>query len=1239
MRLIVDAQACQTESRRRGIGRYMDGLVRAILALRGTGADTLIAFDGTYPNEADGVYAGMRDLLPAANFTRYFYPRPVLPEGDPTDPRRHIASQLIARHYASLCPDAVLFGSMFEGYVEPSVTCENLSDIPGSVAACVLYDLIPLIYPEHYLAQASQRTWYSRKLQALKNCDLLLAISQATRRDAIERLDFPADRIVTIYAAADPIFRRLETGFRQHEETLRRLGITRKYIIYTGNGDFRKNVRGALEAFAHLPSALRGSYQLVLNQADKEQVLERSLVQFGLTPEEVVITGYVDDADLVTLFNCCELFLFPSLYEGFGLPVLEAMACGAPVIGGNNSSIVELIGNADARFDAADPLAIAECMQRALTNGNFREQLREQGERRARAFSWECSASLALEAIKEAAQHKLAVFNVPVRPRRRLAMFTPLPPERTGIANYSAELLPHLARHFVIDVYTTAEVTDGVGLAEGFCVRPWQAFEAWATEYEVIVYQIGNSPFHTHMFDLLARYPGVVILHDFFLSSAFWYMDRHGGRRGLFAEELAYGHGAQALRDLAEPDGDALCRSRYPCNRRVIERSTGVIAHSPGVHALLTEHGIDRIGKPVRVVRQMRALSPCTSRAECIRVRERLGLHPDDWIVCSFGFIADTKLAHLLVRAISESRLSVDQHVHLVFVGELDGGAYGLMLQDLIASSGISDRIHITGFVDDPTYENYLKAADAAVQLRAQSRGETSRAVLDCLAHGIPLIVNAHGTMNDYPKSVVILLDADADPKALGNALVGLRGDAEAAGEMGARARKYIATEHAPARVAADYAAAIDEMLARKAYLDPGKLASDLAPVLAHRESVAELVDLATESLQRNLIANAAPALFVDLSEVVHVDYGTGIHRVVRNLTRELINLSGSSGYRCVPARLDADGYWIASEYARERLGVIALPENGRVTFAPGDALLLLDSAWSEPERFMPVLRAAEESGAEVVGYVYDLIPILYPDTCVPFMPPAFRLWLEHIVRESHAIICISRATADDLISFIVRNGLRHRSGLRIHYAHLGSDLDGENIAEPSEAVRSAFADSPRPTFLMVGTLEPRKGHLEVLDAFDELWAGECDVALCLIGKPGWKMGSFVERLQSHPEFKKRLHWLEHPCDAELDFAYRHAAALIQASHAEGFGLPLLEAARCGTPIVCSDIPVFREIVGDNATFFEPRAAEALARVLRRFVESGEPSLRTPGCVRTWRDAAKDVVRVLGANPAYHIFA
>jgi len=253
-------------------------------------------------------------------------------------------------------------------------------------------------------------------------------------------------------------------------------------------------------------------------------------------------------------------------------------------------------------------------------------------------------------------------------------------------------------------------------------------------------------------------------------------------------------------------------------------------------------------------------------------------------------------------------------------------------------------------------------------------------------------------------------------------------------------------------------------------------------------------------------------------------------------------------------------------------------------------------------------------------------------------MPPVFRHWLEHIVRASHAIVCISRSTADDLIAFITENGLEHRSGLRIHYAHLGSDLDGANLGDPTSEIITVFGDS-RPTFLMVGTLEPRKGHVEVLDAFEQLWSNGCDLGLCLIGKPGWKMEGFVERLQSHSEFKKRLHWLERPNDADLDFAYRHAAALIQASHAEGFGLPLLEAARCGTPIVCSDIPVFREIAGDDASFFESRSVEALTQVLRRFMERREPPASLPGRVRTWHDAAEDLVRVLGASPAYRIIA
>lgn len=1234
MHLILDLQACQTASRARGIGRYVGSLARGILALRDPTLRTRVALDGTYPEQASRVRSGLRDLLPASDFSFYHYPRPHLHAGDPADPRRYIASQLIARHHAAFCPDAVLHGSLFEGYVEPVVTCEHLQEIPGAVSAAIVYDLIPLVYPDSYLAQASGRAWYFRKLQAVRNCDLLLAISEATRRDVIDKLAIPPERVAVIDGAADPIFRVLEGAREGHEATLRRLGITRRFVLYTGNADFRKNIHGALEAFARLPDSLRQQYQLVLNQANNPDVIKRLQSKFGLNENEVVVTGYIDDQTLVVLFNCCDLFLFPSLYEGFGLPVLEAMACGAPVIGGDNSAIPELIENPEARFDATDPSAIAACMQRALTDNTFRQSLREGGARRASELSWQRSAKLAVEAIEEAVERKEARRRPSIRARRRLAMFTPLPPEPSGIANYSAELLPSLARHFSVDVYTSAPSVGDAALEAAFRIRPWHEFEAHSQEYDGIVYQMGNSSFHGYMAHVLERHPGIVVMHDFFLSSLFWYMDHYGGRPGAFRAELAYCHGAPALIELEDPDGDAICRRRYPCNRRVIECSKGIIAHSAGIYGLLEWYGLNRIARAARVVPQIRALPTLPSEVDRNNIRIRMGYRPDDWLVCSFGFIADTKLSDRLLLAAISSDLRQDARVHFALVGELDGGEYGEELRGLIASSGMAERIRVTGFVEDATYQDYLSIADVAVQMRASSRGETSRAVLDCLAYGIPVIVNAHGTMRDYPESVVVRLAEEAEAADLAAALTKLYDDPSACRNLSAQGRNYIAREHAPDQIAADYAAAIDELLQRDAYLSPATLARDLAPAVVGRPDSPELIEAAQAALSHNTVANPAPALIVDLSEVVHTDYGTGIHRVVRNLCRELVRSNGSS-YRCLPAFLDGDHYRFASEYARDQLGIPALPCDGSVEFAAGDALLLLDSAWNSPERFLPVMREAESRGAEIVGYVYDLVPILHPETCAPEMPQAFRRWLEHTVRMSHAIICISRATADDLIAFIGKERLQHRPGLRIHYVHLGSDLEGSPAGVPTDRVRAAVTG--RMTFLVVGTLEPRKGHPCVLAAFEQLWSSDADVGLCLIGKPGWKMEPFVARLRSHPEFGRRLHWLEYASDADVEYAYRHAAGLLQASIAEGFGLPLLEAAHHGTPVLCTDIPVFREVAGTDALYFPVGSSDQLAQLLRRVMADEKLLARKPRRQRTWCQAAEELLQKLGAHPAYHV--
>ena len=137
----------------------------------------------------------------------------------------------------------------------------------------------------------------------------------------------------------------------------------------------------------------------------------------------------------------------------------------------------------------------------------------------------------------------------------------------------------------------------------------------------------------------------------------------------------------------------------------------------------------------------------------------------------------------------------------------------------------------------------------------------------------------------------------------------------------------------------------------------------------------------------------------------------------------------------------------------------------------------------------------------------------------------------------------------------------------------------------------------------MVGTLEPRKGHEQVLDAFELLWRMGEEIQLLIVGKPGWHTDALAHRLRTHPQRGKGLHWIEDASDEYLERLYQAAQCLIAASHAEGFGLPLIEAARHGLPILARDIPVFREVAGSHASYFDGGEAIDLAQALCIWLE------------------------------------
>lgn len=1235
MRIALDLQACQTESRWRGIGRYSMAFTRALLQ-QDQGAEFLVGLDGTYPAQAADVREALTGLAPAERMLRYVYPGPRYPVGHARDALRTAAEAFIRQAYAERSPDVLHVHSLFEGYVEHAAGLGQLTHMRGTVSSVTLYDLIPQLFPERYLANDELRGWYRRKLRDLSRFDVILCISDSTRRDAVRLLGLPEERLTVIDAGVDPHFLAAATAELDEAGLRARLGIPGRFVLYTGNGDPRKNLMGAVEAFAAVPREARRDVQLVLNQVGDEQALRSVAKRAGLSPRDLVVTGRISDADLIGLLRICEVFFFPSLYEGFGLPVLEAMACGTAAICGNNSSLPEVIGREDALFDASSREDASAKLVQVLTDGNFRESLARGGRERAQLFSWDRTACRAMEAWENALQQRRtsALWSTPER-RLRIALVTPLPPERTGIADYVVELLPALASRIDIDLYTSADPSTVGTLADVHTVRAWQELEARADDYDQVVYQMGNSPFHSHMIELLDRVPGAVVLHDFYLSSMLAYMDRDEGRAGLFAIELERSHGRGASALLATDDGWKAASQAFPASRRVLERADAVIVHSEHSAQIGRKFfpGLPR-GPLVRVP-MPRCVQPALPDTERQQIRDFLGVAKDDILIVSFGFLADTKLNVELLDALADPRLTEDCAARMVFVGQLDGGDYGRRIEARIATHPLRDRIQVTGFASQAVYRDYLQAADVAVQLRSKSRGETSKSVLDCLAHGLPVIVNNYGSFAELPDIAVAKIASNVGPSELADKLQQWCSDPRARCATGEAGRAYLHAEHAPSRVAAAYEDAIRLSMQARVEREGSALASRVGEAVA--SAAGDEHDLgAIEHALRAMWTDSETRLFIDLSEVVHQDYGTGIHRVVRNLARELTLAEGPS-LRCVAVALDGNDRLVpATDYVVQRLDIPVSARQDRLDPHPGDNLFLLDSAWDRPERFAADIAAVREAGGNVYAMVYDLIPIRFPHYCVEFMPATFERWLRFVVASCDGLICISRAVADDLRNWISETGAAHRHGLRIGHIQLGSDVHegrGE-LGTPSDEMREAMGNAGE-AVLMVGTVEPRKRHDLALGAFEEVWAGGCTRRLVIVGKEGWNVEALVTRIRQHPQFGQQLFWLQHVSDAELAFAYSRAERVLQASDAEGFGLPLVEAARHGRPLLATDLAVFREVAGDAADYFPAGDVDALAACLR---QPPRPASGTVASI-SWSDSATQTLQLIAAGPWDHVLS
>jgi glycosyltransferase involved in cell wall biosynthesis len=303
---------------------------------------------------------------------------------------------------------------------------------------------------------------------------------------------------------------------------------------------------------------------------------------------------------------------------------------------------------------------------------------------------------------------------------------------------------------------------------------------------------------------------------------------------------------------------------------------------------------------------------------------------------------------------------------------------------------------------------------------------------------------------------------------------------------------------------------------------------------------------------------------------------------------------------------------------------------NRAVNFEPrnDDCLVLLDSSWHDQSLFS-VVAELKHRGVRIVAVVYDTIPIRHRRFCEPNLVDVFDNWFNQMIEMADAFVCISRWVSKE-VQDEVQNRIGHQKMREKAYSwfHLGSELDQKSAQQVlSNEIKLCFNKSVT-TFIVVGTIEPRKNHALIMEAFEKHWANGGQSRLSVIGRVGWMCDDVVSRLKSHPENGRRLFWFNNAGDDELEFAYQNADALIFSSFVEGFGLPLVEGLQRGLPAIASDIPVFREVAGDFAEYFDPNNASDLCAIIDQFSLTKKlPNARPVNEWKwiTWKESAQQL--------------
>ncbi|WP_371324646.1 FkbM family methyltransferase [Dechloromonas sp. ZY10] len=889
-------------------------------------------------------------------------------------------------------------------------------------------------------------------------------------------------------------------------------------------------------------------------------------------PARVVIDeAPLDAAGMLALYRSAQAMVLPTRGEGFNLPAAEALALGLPLIVTGHGAHLDFatqsnalltpfrfsraqshVSAGDACWVSANPKDLARQMQRLhqeVASGST-----ELAARRARgiadvraAYRWQECAS----AVRQASEWLRRAPALPAT--RRLALLSPWQ-TRCGIAEYSRNLLSAFPfdGDWQLRVYCDSRTESDAG--QQVYTPTWRLGDGASvcSSLDLIGDELPDTLLVQHQPSLFPLTSAVCCrLADLAERGCIVVLELHS-TQPLLADHRLSSRSLAALRKI---------------NRIVVHKEDDLnhlLALGLCDNVVLLAHGV---------------VQPLPAEQRRAR-RSDLGIADDALVIGSFGFALPHKGGDTLVAAIKPLSKATGRKVHLLGLNSiLDRRSEETLRewQKQARKLGVeADCTWISDYRPIAECQDLLGLADYIAFPYRDTRESASGAVTIGLAALQPVLVSPLEIFNDV---------ADCTYRMPGHTVADM---VSAISQLEADPARAVALREQQATWLAE----------RDWRKISGRFVAMLDGLRRQRQ-----LDAASEA-RSSTLPEPARRLFVDISELYCRDARTGIQRVVRSVLNELF-AAPPAGYEICPVFAEKGAPWRHTQrYAPAGTPALAIPEGQEIVVQAGDLFLGLDLGahlFPEGERWLRDFRLA---GARIFFVVYDIIPLRHPQFTVDGIRDAFSQWLHSLARQADGLLCISAAVADDVRRWLGENNapLPHPD---VRHFHLGADIDNSlpTRGRPDDADATLAALAGAPVFLSVGTIEPRKGQEQTLDACEALWRDGSEARLVLVGKEGWMMEAFAERLRTHPELNRRLFWLAGISDEFLEEIYASADCLIAASLTEGFGLPLIEAAQHGLPILARDIPVFREIAGTHAYYFSGNRPADLDRALRRWLE------------------------------------